>query len=219
MVRAQPRLEARGFRRRQDQDLVLGDIELRLDLDAVLLLLVAADVHRATRLRRRRRQRLVRPHHRARVLLPVLDEPRRAERVGVLEHVLRQRLDVLLVQHDRHRNHHREVRERSLVVVLHRQHGPRAFAHQHDLRRVREHLVARAADVEATERMRVGRLRSDHERRDAQPEPEAIHDALRRAATTPSESSTSARSAPMPKPIALPPGGLAKPGCFCASFL
>ncbi|HEX3482078.1 MAG TPA: hypothetical protein VHT91_43990 [Kofleriaceae bacterium] len=65
------------------------------------------------------------------ILLPVLDQPRRAECVGVVEHGAVQRLHVVLVEHHRHRHHHREVLERAAVVVLHRHHGARAGAHQH----------------------------------------------------------------------------------------
>ena len=66
--------------------------------------------------------------------------------------------------HDRHRHDHREVLERTLVVVLHRQHGARAVAHEHDLGRVVEHLRAGTADVESAERIgAVGRkCRREH---------------------------------------------------------
>ncbi len=75
------------------------------------------------------------------ILLPVLDEPRRAHRVDLAEHVLGQRLDVGLLEDHWNRNHHREVLERTAIVVLHRQHRLGAGAHEHDLRRVVEHLL------------------------------------------------------------------------------
>ena len=71
----------------------------------------------------------------------------------------RQRLHVLLLEHDRHGDDHREVLRRALVVVLHREHRARAVAHQHHLRRVVRELRVRAAHVEAAERARVSRVR------------------------------------------------------------
>ena len=147
--RLQPGLEARRVLRRQDHDLVLADRELRLDLrrrarrpsrprpaTAPGGIAAPATPSPSSALRRRA----------ARVLLPVLDEARRGELVDARRtRRLRQRLHVLLLEHDRHRHHQREVLGRALVVVLHRQHGARAVAHQHHLRRVVEQLRAGAA--------------------------------------------------------------------------
>ncbi len=157
VVLVQPGLEPRGLRGREDHDLVLADLEARLDLD-VAVADRRAPLPASHQLGHRRLSGLV---HRTRVLFPVLDQPRRAHLLDMREHVLRQRLDVAFVEHDRHRDHHRERLGRALVVVLHRQHGPRARPHQHDLRRVVEQRLIAACDVEPAERACGGRNRGE----------------------------------------------------------
>jgi hypothetical protein len=79
----------------------------------------------------------------------------RGELIDAIEDLARQRLDVLLLEHDGDGHDHREALGRALVVVLHREHGARAVAEQHHERRVVEELLVRAAHVEAAERLRV----------------------------------------------------------------
>ena len=165
LVVAQPGLEPRRVRRRQDQDLVLADVELRFDRDAPHRPVASAEPEPARCLTDCvTEQPTIDAVVLARVLFPVLDQARRTERVDPIEHVGGERLDVLLVEHRRHRNHHREALEWTLVVVLHRQHGACAVAHQHDLGRVVDHLAARGADVEPAERVRSARCGRDQER-------------------------------------------------------
>jgi hypothetical protein len=134
------------------QDLVLADRELGLDLHAQVVLDRRHLLDRAGRLHHRRRDGVVRVVlRRARVLLPVLDQARRAHLIDLREDVLVQGLHVGLLQDHRHRHHHREVGRRPLVVVGHRQDGPGALTHQHHLGGVVEQLGPAAADVEAAE--------------------------------------------------------------------
>src|SRR5439155_12824013 len=119
VVRAEPRVEAGGVLGAEDENLVLADGELRLDLHAAErseadpLASPAAAGADAREVARAGISAAVR----ARILLPVLDEPRRAELVDLREDVLRERLHVLLLEHDGHRNDHREVLRGTAVVV------------------------------------------------------------------------------------------------------
>jgi hypothetical protein len=75
----------------------------------------------------------------------------------VIEHPARQHLDVAVAQDDRQWDDEREVLRRTLVVVLHRQDGPRPVVHEHDLGRVVEHRLVATGHVEAAERARHAR--------------------------------------------------------------
>ena len=91
---------------------------------------------------------------RAGILLPVLDEARRGKPVDAREDLRRERPHVLLLEHDRHGDDQREVLRRPLVGVLHREHGLRALAHEHDHGRVVVERGVGPAHVEAAERAR-----------------------------------------------------------------
>lgn len=74
---------------------------------------------------------------------------------------------LLTVQHHWHRNDHRKVFRRTLVVVLHRQHCARSFAHQHHHRRVVDEFFVSARNVKPAKRIgrRGGGDRSETQRR------------------------------------------------------
>ncbi len=168
VVLVQPGVEAGRVLRGEHHHVVLADGELRLDAHAE----VARGRHRGRRQGRRFRIHDPGPvgltRRRTGILLPVFDEARGGEGVDVVEELARERLDVLLLQHDRHRHHHGEVGGGPLVVVLHREHGARALAHHHHHGGVVEELGVGAADVEPAERARVARSRGPCRERGAE---------------------------------------------------
>jgi hypothetical protein len=165
-VLGEPALEAAALRGGQDQDVVLADRVARLDLHAERV-----RAGRVGHLRRRRH-----PAHQTEPLLalrgltgirvPVLDEPRRGERVEVIDRGAVADVDLVALQHDRHRHDERELARVALEVVRHREHGAIAVAHEHDLRGVVEQLRVAGGDEEPAERVRVSRERERETERD-----------------------------------------------------
>jgi hypothetical protein len=85
----------------------------------------------------------------------ILGQARRAVGVDALEERPERCFHVLLLQHGRHRNDHRELLQRPLVVVQHVDRGAVPVPHQHDLRRIVEQVGVGFADEKAAERLRV----------------------------------------------------------------
>ena len=78
-------------------------------------------------------------------------------------------VDLLLLEHDRHRNHDRELLGVALKVARHREHGPIAVSGQHHLRRVVVELGVPLGDVEAAEGERARRGRREQEKGEGNP--------------------------------------------------
>jgi hypothetical protein len=73
-------------------------------------------------------------------------------------------VNLLALQHRRHRNDDRKLLGIATEVIRHRQHRAIAVAHQHDLRGAVEQLRVGARDVEAAERDQRVRKQQDEQR-------------------------------------------------------
>ena len=148
VVVVQPGLQPRGLRGAEHHDIVLANGELSLHGHPTIIRPGGA-VGRAAGAGHR--GAVVVLLGRARVLLPILHQPRGGELVNLGEQVVGQRLDVGLLKHHRHRHDHGEVFGRALIVVLDGQHRSVAVAHHHRLGRVGEQVRLAAPDVKAAE--------------------------------------------------------------------
>ena len=77
-------------------------------------------------------------------------------------------VDLIALEHGRHRNHQGELGQRAAVVVAHGEHGAVPVTHQRDLRGFVEQLRVRLPHVEAAERQRGCGVKEHEERQDQQ---------------------------------------------------
>ena len=167
-VLAEPGLEPLGLLRPEDEDVVLAHAVLRLDADAerLVALLLHARALRHVHGRRCAGHGLGHRIDHARVGIEVLHQPRRGVRVEVLEQLPLTDVDLLALQHRRHRDHQRELGQGPAVVVAHGEHGAIAVTHQRHLRRVVEQLGVGLPHVEAAEREGGGRVQQHQQGHD-----------------------------------------------------
>ena len=149
----QPGDQTATLGRRENLDVVLAHDVGRLDRDAERVVPLPLG-------HRRHGHRLAPPlecrlpvhlHARARILVEVLDQPRRRVGVEMVDQRLVSDMDLLLLQDSRNRNHDRKLPGVAPEVIGHRQHRAVAVPDQHDLRRSVEQLRVGARDIEAAE--------------------------------------------------------------------
>ena len=88
----------------------------------------------------------------ARILVEVLDQPRRGIRIDVIDERLLGDVDLIARDEGRDGNHDGELFRIAFEVVGHRQHRAIAVAHEDDLGRLIEDRRVGTGDVEAAER-------------------------------------------------------------------
>ena len=156
-VVVEPADEPVALVRRQDRDVVLADVVIRLDRDAAVAGHGVGD-RRGLGAPRRYRDR----HHprRARILVAVFDQPRCRVGVDMIDRLHVDDADLLAFDEGRHRNDQREFLRLALVIARHGDGGGVAVAGQHHLGGFVEQLGVRLGDVEAAEcRRRPGQRR------------------------------------------------------------
>ena len=157
-VELQPGLQAERFLGRQNHDVVFADGVFRFDLDPERISFrLRRSGGRGTQGHPGGCSESPSHHQLARVRIVILDQPRRAVRVDLLEQFAIADMNLPLLQHDRHRHHQRELRRLALVVVHQADDGLVVVMRDHDLRRVIDQRLVGLADVEAAERARVTR--------------------------------------------------------------